>query len=278
LDAAIQRYQEESADSLLSAVKQKRFLWEEYPQGARALNYDPLHRPLRQNFAGYLVENGAFYITRRKNLLETRCRISGRTLIQEMPEDSYYEIDEPADWEIIEALLRRSRSHPPDEVSLKNLRLFVTDVDGVLTDAGMYYAESGDELKKFNTRDGKAFELLRHHGILTAIITSENTRIVENRARKLKIDHVLQGVSQKGEALRQLCARINVDLAHVAYIGDDINDLDVLPIVGFSACPADAMPAVKAIANHVCRARGGEGCLREVVEAVLPHLKGQPHT
>ena len=110
---------------------------------------------------------------------------------------------------------------------------------------------------------------MRQRGIITAILTSENTRIVERRARKLKIDHVLQGISDKAEALKGLCSRLGVDLKDVVYVGDDLNDLEVFPMVGFSACPSDAMSAVRDAVRHVCEKQGGQGCIRELADWIL---------
>jgi YrbI family 3-deoxy-D-manno-octulosonate 8-phosphate phosphatase len=153
--------------------------------------------------------------------------------------------------------------------ALKNIRLFATDVDGVLTDAGMYYSESGDELKKFNTRDGMGIKLLQRAGLITALVTQEQTKLVTRRGEKLAIPEVHQGVMDKLSVLRAMAARHGVTLAEVAYIGDDINDLQALKAVGFSASPADGLPAIRRVVTYVCRAKGGEGAVREVAEMIL---------
>ena len=145
------------------------------------------------------------------------------------------------------------------------IRLFLTDVDGVLTDGGMYYTESGDEFKKFNTRDGMAFELLRQAGIKTGLITSENTQIVARRATKIKADYLCQGQRDGGKlgAAAEICEREGFSLREVAYIGDDLNCIALLEKVGLAACPADAVDAVKAVPGIVMlRKKGGEGCVR----------------
>jgi N-acylneuraminate cytidylyltransferase len=271
LTEAVRRYRESGADSLVSAVRQRRFTWAVQDGVAVPLNYDPLRRPRRQEFDGFLVENGAFYVTGREALLSSGCRLSGKTILYEMAEATYFELDEPSDWEIIEGMLRRrtKRESRDPGAALKGVKLVATDVDGVLTDAGMYYSEKGDELKKFNTRDGKGFEMLRSRGITTAIITGENTQIVERRARKLKVDHVLQGIGDKAGALRRLCECLGIGLHEVAYIGDDINDLEVLRMAGYSACPRDAVDQVKAASDYICRVSGGKGCVRELSELIL---------
>lgn len=153
--------------------------------------------------------------------------------------------------------------------ALKCVRLFATDVDGVLTDGGMYYSESGDELKKFNTRDGMGIKLLQRAGLITALITMEETKLVMRRAEKLAIPEVHQGARDKLAVLRALAARHGLTLEEMAYIGDDVNDLEALKSVGFSAAPADAMPSVLEVVDYVCRKSGGEGAVREVADLIL---------
>jgi 2-dehydro-3-deoxyphosphooctonate aldolase (KDO 8-P synthase) len=152
------------------------------------------------------------------------------------------------------------------------IKLLLTDVDGVLTDAGMYYSESGDELKKFNTHDGMGLQLIRQKGIKTGIITSENTKLVERRFNKLKLDYLYQGNREGGKlaTVKELCANENISLAEVAYIGDDINCFELLSAVGLAACPSDALEAIKNIPGiYQMKKKGGEGCVREFVEMIL---------
>ena len=152
---------------------------------------------------------------------------------------------------------------------MKSIRLFATDVDGVLTDAGMYYSESGDEWKKFNTRDGMGIKLLQKSGLITAIVTQERTKLVARRAEKLAIPEVQQGAMDKLSVVREMASRYGITLEQVAYIGDDINDVETLKAVGFSAAPADGLPEVLAVVDYVCRNKGGEGAVREVIDMVL---------
>lgn len=169
---------------------------------------------------------------------------------------------------------RRPQKNPPAarlslQGTLRRIRLFATDVDGVLTDAGMYYSESGDELKKFNTRDGMGIKLLQKAGILTAIITQESTKIVMRRAQKLTIPEVHQGAFDKLAVLKELVARHGLTMEQVAYMGDDVNDLQALGAVGFSAAPADGMPPVLKTVRYICKQKGGEGAVREVADLIL---------
>jgi 3-deoxy-D-manno-octulosonate 8-phosphate phosphatase (KDO 8-P phosphatase) len=152
---------------------------------------------------------------------------------------------------------------------LREIKLFATDVDGVLTDGGMYYAESGDEWKKFNTRDGMGIKLLQRAGIITAIVTQERTKLVARRAEKLAIPELHQGVMDKLALVREMATRHGLTLSQVAYIGDDINDLETLKAVGFSATPADGMPQIAAAVNYICKKKGGEGAVRELTEMIL---------
>ena len=152
---------------------------------------------------------------------------------------------------------------------LQEIRLFATDVDGVLTDAGMYYSESGDEWKKFNTRDGMGIKLLQKAGLITAIVTQERTRLVARRAEKLAIPELHQGVMDKLSVIRDMAIRHGISLQQVAYIGDDVNDIEALQAVGFSAAPADGLPQVLKVVDYVCRQKGGEGAVRELAEMIL---------
>lgn len=262
-------YSDVGTDSVLSVVRQKRFNWEIDETGfAHPTNYDYFHRPRRQEFEGYLVENGAFYITSRGRLLSSKNRISGNIKAVEMTEDSFFEIDEPSDWAIIESLMMKN-SYTKLSEEKSEIKLFLTDCDGCLTDGGMYYSEYGDELKKFNTKDGVGFAMLRERGILTGIITGEQVELNRRRVEKLKLNFFEAGCMDKANAIRKICAEHNISLNQVAYVGDDINDLEAIKIVGLGCCPADAISVVKEHAKYVAKANGGSGAIREIVEYIL---------
>ena len=169
-----------------------------------------------------------------------------------------------------------TRSKKVSRHVLQQIRLFATDLDGVLTDGGMYYAESGDEWKKFNTRDGMGIKLLQRAGLITAIVTQERTKLVARRAEKLAIPELHQGVMDKLLLVREMAARHGLTLSQVAYIGDDINDLETLKAVGFSATPADGMPQVAAVVDYICQKKGGEGAVREIIEMILEAQQHRP--
>ena len=268
LDKGFEMFNEEGTDSVLSVVRQKRFHWADDKNGfANPTNYDVFKRPRRQEFDGYLVENGAFYISSKADLIKYENRVSGNIKAVEMNEDTFFEIDEPSDWVIIEALMKKNGIVAPKEIP--EIKMFLTDCDGCLTDGGMYYSEKGDELKKFNTRDGMGFALLRQKGIITGIVTSESVDLNRRRAEKLKLDILEAGCRDKLSAIKRICDERGIALENVCYIGDDINDLQVIKAVGYGCCPADAMPEVKAVAMYVTKAKGGEGVIREVVGAIM---------
>lgn len=270
LSQAIEQYETNAWDSLLSVVRQKRFCWKTDGSSFQPINYDYLNRPRRQEFEGYLVENGAFYINSRKGLLADGCRLSGKVGAYEMPEETYFENDEPSDWIIVERLLKK---HGVPEESLSNrlqkIKMVLTDCDGVLTDGGMYYSEQGDELKKFNTKDGMAVQLLREHGIRFGIITGENVELVRRRAEKLKADECYVGVSNKVAVLDEICAKYGLTYEEIAYIGDDCNDEAILKRVGLPCSVSNATPKVKNTALYLTKSSGGQGALREVAELIL---------
>jgi len=265
---AIDQYFKEGYDSMLSCVPFKRFLWD---KTGMPKNYDYLRRPRRQEFEGELLENGAFYINKVGNIITSGNRLSGKIGIFVMPEHTGIEIDEEDDWVIAESLMRKhvlSKLKRPK----KPIKLFISDVDGVLTDAGMYYSENGDELKKFNTHDGMAFRLLREANIKTAIITSENTQIVSRRAEKLKVDYLIQGKRDGGKlkAALEICEKEGISIQEVAYVGDDVNCYNLLCSAGLSACPANAVSKIKEIPFILqLKKSGGSGAVREFVDILI---------
>ena len=161
---------------------------------------------------------------------------------------------------------------------LRSVGLFLTDVDGTLTDGGMYYSADGDVMKKFNTRDGMGLQLLQREGVKVGIITSEMTEIVSRRAAKLGVDFLVQGRRDGGKlaAAVEIAGSLGLTMEQVAYIGDDVNCAELLRHAGVAACPADAMPRVKTIPGiMVMSLRGGEGCVREFINMILEARDGE---
>lgn len=148
-------------------------------------------------------------------------------------------------------------------------KLILTDIDGVWTDGGMYYDNTGNEFKKYNTSDSAGVLFCKLLEIPVGIITGEKNNIVQNRANKLGIDILFMGVKNKFLLVEELCLKYNISISEVAYIGDDINDILVLKKVGISGCPADAPKYVKKHCNLILSKNGGSGVFREFVEKIL---------
>lgn len=152
---------------------------------------------------------------------------------------------------------------------MKKPKLILTDIDGVWTDGGMYYDQTGNEWKKFHTYDSAGVLFAHQNEIPVGIITGEDTEIVARRAAKLKIDYLFQGVKNKLEVAENLCKQLNISLDEVAYIGDDLGDIELLKNVGISAAPNSAPEYVKKYSQMVMTKNGGEGVFREFVEKIL---------
>ncbi len=148
-------------------------------------------------------------------------------------------------------------------------KLILTDIDGVWTDGGMYYDQTGNEWKKFNTYDSAGVLFAHQHEIPVGIITGEVTEIVKRRAEKLHIDYVFQGVTDKLDTAQKLCESLNITLKDVAYIGDDLNDIQLLCAAGIAGVPSSAPSYVKKHSHFTLEKAGGEGVFREFVEKIL---------
>lgn len=148
-------------------------------------------------------------------------------------------------------------------------KLILTDIDGVWTDGGMFYDQTGNEWKKFNTSDSAGILFCKELNIPIGIITGEDTEIVKRRANKLGVDYLFQGISDKVAVAIKLIEQLDLELADVAYIGDDIGDIDLLKLVGFSGAPENASIYVKNIVDFVTVKKGGEGAFREFVETII---------
>ena len=148
-------------------------------------------------------------------------------------------------------------------------KLIITDIDGVWTDGGMYYDQTGNEWKKFNTSDSAGVLFCKKLNIPVCIITGEDTEIVRRRADKLKIDFLFQGISDKLTVAKELCKKLDIDLSEVAYIGDDLGDIELLKAAGFSCAPANAPLYIQSGVNYVTKLKGGDGAFREFIEHII---------
>ena len=152
---------------------------------------------------------------------------------------------------------------------LAKVKLLALDVDGILTDGGLYYTDTGEELKKFNSKDGQGIKLLMNSGVQVAIISASKSTATLYRGKKLGIPHVFIGIEDKLPTLEQLCQKLGFGLTEVAYAGDDINDLPIMKAVGCPFTVADAMPQNQAAAIYVTKLGGGKGAVREICNYLL---------
>ena len=150
---------------------------------------------------------------------------------------------------------------------MEKIKILIMDVDGTLTDGKIYMGPQGEVMKAFHCKDGLGIaQLLPEMGIVPVIITGRSSKIVENRARELKISHLYQGVSDKLTVLDQMAIEMRISRQQIAYIGDDLNDVSAMQVCGCTACPADAVEEIKQIANYVCQHSGGDGAVREFID------------
>jgi|TARA_B110001454_G_C12613800_1_gene389848 YrbI family 3-deoxy-D-manno-octulosonate 8-phosphate phosphatase len=151
----------------------------------------------------------------------------------------------------------------------KKIKLVLTDVDGVLTDGGRYYSEKGEIMKKFHVKDGMGINILLRNGISTVIVTKENSKIVKKWAKEMNVSKTYSGIKIKEKELEKICKLYKILPDEVAFIGDDVNDIELMKKVGFSVTPSDGILQAKKIANYVCTTSGGNGALREMIDLIL---------
>lgn len=252
-------------DSVFSAYETYGFLWRRNAEGrAAAINHDAAHRPRRQDREPHYLETGAFYAFDAVGFRRFQHRFFGQVGIVEVPESSAVEIDDEQQLALAEALAAASALPEPITASV-----LVTDFDGVHTDDTATVDSEGRESVRVSREDGMGVSRLRRAGIPMLILSTEQNPVVARRAEKLKVP-VLHGVDDKASALAAWAAEHGIRLADIAYVGNDVNDLGALGIVGWPIAVANAHPQVKAAARVVLSRRGGEGAVREVIERMLP--------
>ncbi|WP_270366273.1 acylneuraminate cytidylyltransferase [Microbacterium algeriense] len=264
LAAAVAEVRADRADSVFAAHETYGFLWRDDEQGAAvAVNHDAAHRPRRQDREPHLLETGAFYVFRADGFRESRHRFFGRIRAARVPEWTAIEIDDADQLRIARALAALHDSAPSIPV-----RAVVTDFDGVHTDDTAIVDADGGERVRVSREDGMGVSLLRRAGIPMLILSTEVNPVVRARADKLRVP-VLHGIDDKESALRSWAEQNAVALADIAYLGNDVNDLPAMRIVGWPVAVADAHPLVREEARVVLTRRGGDGAVRELVERVL---------
>jgi N-acylneuraminate cytidylyltransferase len=264
LDAAVVRVLDGAADAVFSGLTTHEFQWRSVGRrGVTGVGHDPAHRPRRQDRAPHYRETGAFYVMRTAGLRAHRHRFFGRINVQPVPAAHAVEVDEPADLELVRAIATVADRPEPLDVDA-----VVTDFDGVHTDDRAWVDQDGRESVAVSRGDGMGVSRLRRAGVPLLILSTEVNPVVAARARKLGVP-VLHGVDDKATALRTWMADEGLDPARVAYVGNDVNDLGCLALVGWPVAVPDAHPGVLAAARVTLTRPGGAGAVRELCERVL---------
>ena len=151
----------------------------------------------------------------------------------------------------------------------KKIKLVITDVDGVLTDGGRYYSDKGEIIKKFHVRDGMGINILLRNNIKTVILSKENSPVVKKWAKDVNVSKLYLGIKHKEKKLSDVCKDFSLKKDEIAFIGDDVNDVELLSLVGFSATPKDGNICAKKIVDYRCNLEGGQGTFREISDLIL---------
>ncbi|MGO8676698.1 MAG: cytidylyltransferase domain-containing protein [Limisphaerales bacterium] len=277
IEQAIQSLLREQADSLFAACLVHGFVWRCAQGEARPVNYDPVERPRRQDLAEeFLEENGSIYVFRPWVLRRFNSRLGGKIAVYRMRGIDSFQIDEPGDWDIVEQLMAASCKPEPAPPDFRGVRLLVLDFDGVMTDNRVLVQQDGTEAVLCNRSDGLGLEMLKARRIEAVVISKEKNPVVGARCRKLGL-LCAQGCDAKLAALRQLAQQRSLTPDQIAYVGNDLNDLECLRWVGWPIAVGDAMPEVRAVAKWITSRAGGYGAVREVCDLLLHDSAGAGH-
>lgn len=264
---AIETLISEEADSLFSACTLHGFVWRRNGHGLASFSYDHRARTPRQQAPEDLLENGSIYVTRHDLLRATGNRLGGRIAVYRQDPLDSFQVDEPADLQTVERLLRW-RNHVSAPAPLVDVDLLALDFDGVMTDDRVLVDQNGTEAVWCHRGDGWGIARLREAGIAIVVISAEVNPVVSARCRKLRIDAV-QACDDKLHALQALARERGLVSSRIAYVGNDVNDLPSLRWVGVPIAVADASPDVRAACRHVTSRPGGRGAVREVADWIL---------
>jgi YrbI family 3-deoxy-D-manno-octulosonate 8-phosphate phosphatase len=267
IDAAVRTLIDANADSLFSATENRDLLWRLRAGGPEPVNYDPSDRRREQDMDPQVRENGSIYVFRPDVLRRDGQRLGGRTAVYEMDYWTSFQLEDASHVTLLDWILRRRefRSHVAWS---QPIALLVFDFDGVMTDNAVWVGEDGAEMVRCDRADGWGIARLRETGMPMLIISTETHPVVAARANKLALP-CLQGVADKAAALSDYLQRNRIDPDEVVFVGNDVNDLGCLELVGMPVAVADAHHAVVERAAHVLEHAGGEGAVRELCELLL---------
>ncbi len=260
--SAYKQFLSEESDSLVTGVPFQRFIWK---KAGTPINYDPVHRPRRQDFNDNIMENGSFYFTKTSILKQHESRLAGKISVYTMKAETGVEIDEPEDWPEAEMAFKKLKGKTSNEKVYKNIKVIAIDIDGTLTDGGMYYNPDGEYLKKFNTRDGAALVEFKKLGYEIVVCTMESSLPVKKRMEKLKISNYFHGITDKVSKIEEWMKDSSYTWENIAFVGDGLNDLEIIKKSGLTFSPNDAHPIIKKSVDIVLQAHGGAGVLQEIL-------------
>jgi N-acylneuraminate cytidylyltransferase len=282
IDGSVRALLEAGADSLFSGTVLEDFcVWKREHGELQGLTFDPSNRGRRQDREPLFLENGSIYVFRPGVLREYNNRLGGNISLYEMPFWKSFEIDKLEDVEICSyyfknKLLQYWIEKEDEKIfSSKNISLIVYDFDGVMTDNNVIVLQDGTEGIIANRADGLGVDLIASLGIPQLILSTEANPVVKARAAKLSLE-VIGACRDKKAALQSYCEQNGFRLDRVVYLGNDLNDLEAMQIVGFPVAPADAHPQIKTIAKLVTTAKGGQGVVKELAERIMAHKPANP--
>ena len=268
IDGTVQALLDQDADTSLAVIPFHYFLWRQTGEDAIGINHDKSVRPLRQQREPQYLETGAVYVMHVPGFLQKRHRFFGKTAMYMMPAERRLEIDDPVDFEVAEVLMREQAARQNGAQLPEQIDALVLDFDGVFTDDKVYVSQEGLESVRCSRSDGMGIGMLKQTGLPIWVLSTEVNPVVRARADKLGIP-VRQGLKDKGQALQQLMQEQGYDPAQVVYVGNDVNDLPCLRLVGCPVAVADAHPAVLAQAALVLAHPGGDGAIREICDLII---------
>jgi N-acylneuraminate cytidylyltransferase len=275
IDGTIKTLLDENADSALAVTPFHYFLWTKNKKwDAVGINHNKKERLMRQEAEPQFLETGAVYVMRTKGFKKAKHRFFGKTAMYIMPPERCLEIDEPIDLKIAEVLMREREQEHKLRALPSAISALVLDFDGVFTDNRVIVFEDGKEAVLCNRSDGMGLSQLKKSGLRILVLSTEDNPVVQARCDKLSIEYI-QGVQDKLEALRNWLKTKEIDASTVAYVGNDVNDIECMQEVGCGVAVSDAHPHVKANAHIILSASGGQGAIREIAVLIEQKLAGE---
>ena len=258
IDNAIQKFKKDSCDSLLSVCENKNFLWNIKNGRCSPINYDFTNRKMEQDFKGQFRENGSIYITKTSLLRKKKCRLGSKIGFYEMDYMSSFQIDEIQDFELISKIIKTKERKIFDKIEL-----VIFDFDGVMTNNKFLLNKKGAESVELSREDGLSISLLKKILIKIIILSSEKNNIVTKRCKKLKVE-CIQGISNKKKILESYINKFGINPKNILYVGNDLNDLECMKIVGWPIAVNDADPKIKDVSKIILKKKGGQGIVKEI--------------